>query len=84
MIYLHYLAIAAVAIDIYRPRQTGLWLMTLVLWAVPNMLPLRGLVWLLLWHGMLIAALWPALRRTAPPAALAELRRRRPVLTRAA
>jgi hypothetical protein len=84
IVWMHYLAIAAVAFALYRPRLTGLWLMPLVFWAVPNMLPRGDLVWLLLWHSMLLAALWPALRRTAPPVALAERRRQRPVLTRAA
>jgi len=84
IVWMHYLAIAAVAFALYRPRLTGLWLMPLVFWAVPNMLPRGDLVWLLLWHAMLVVALWPALRRTAPPVSLADRRRGRPVLTRAA
>jgi hypothetical protein len=81
---MHYLAIAAVAFVLYRPRLSALWLLPLVFWAVPNMLPRGDLVWLLLWHVMLAAALWPALRPAAPPVALAARRRARRTLSRAA
>ena len=56
----HYLAIVAVTIAFYRPRLSPLWLMPLVFWAVPNMLPRGNLAWLLLWHAMLVLTLLPA------------------------
>jgi hypothetical protein len=60
IVWAHYLAIVAVAIAFYRPRLSPLWLMPLVFWAVPNMLPRGSLVWLLLWHAMLVLTLLPA------------------------
>jgi hypothetical protein len=84
IVWMHYLAIAAVAFALYRPRLNLLWLMPLVFWAVPNMLPRGNLAWLLLWHGMLVVALWPALR---PPRRVLRLPDRAPgsrSLTRAA
>jgi hypothetical protein len=84
IVWMHYLAIAAVAFVLYRPRLSALWLLPLVFWAVPNMLPRGDLVWLLLWHVMLAAALWPALRPAAPAVPLAGRRRARRTLSRAA
>ena len=60
IVWAHYLAIVAVAIAFYRPRLSPLWLMPLAFWAVPNMLPRGNLVWLLLWHVMLVLTLLPA------------------------
>ena len=60
IVWAHYLAIVAVAIAFYRPRLSPLWLMPLAFWAVPNMLPRGNLVWLLLWHAMLVLTLLPA------------------------
>jgi hypothetical protein len=84
IVWMHYLAIAAVAFALYRPRLSALWLLPLVFWAVPNMLPRGDLAWLLLWHVMLAAALWPALRPAAPAVPLAGRRRARRTLSRAA
>lgn len=61
IVWAHYLAIVAVALALYRPRMTALWLLPLAFWAVPNMLPRGNLVWLLLWHALLVATLWPAI-----------------------
>jgi alpha-1,2-mannosyltransferase len=61
IVWAHYLAIVAVALALYRPRMTPLWLLPLAFWAVPNMLPRGNLAWLLLWHALLLATLWPAI-----------------------
>ncbi|TMB86103.1 MAG: DUF2029 domain-containing protein [Chloroflexi bacterium] len=66
IVWAHYLAIVAVAIAFYRPRLSPLWLMPLAFWAVPNMLPRGNLVWLLLWHAMLVLTLLPAAGLAAP------------------
>jgi alpha-1,2-mannosyltransferase len=84
IVWMHYLAIVAVAFALYRPRLSALWLLPLAFWPVPNMLPRGNLAWLLLWHAMLAAALWPALRAQAPPVRLVALRRSRRPISRAA
>jgi hypothetical protein len=66
IVWAHYLAIVAVAIALYRPRLSPLWLMPLVFWAVPNLLPRGDLVWLILWHAMLVLTLLPALGVAVP------------------
>ncbi|MDX6522421.1 MAG: alpha,2-mannosyltransferase [Gaiellales bacterium] len=66
IVWAHYLAIVAVAIALYRPRLSPLWLMPLVFWAVPNLLPRGNLVWLVLWHAMLVLTLLPALGVSVP------------------
>jgi alpha-1,2-mannosyltransferase len=66
IVWAHYLAIVAVAIAFYRPRLSPLWLMPLIFWAVPHMLPRGNLVWLLLWHAMLVLTLLPAVGVAVP------------------